>query len=99
MSPTAGTTSERVGEILLARSEDLVATSPADVVVGDLVAWREISDGVWHVRPVIERRDGEHDPKWGCRKHEILVAAGPDEDSFYGQPEKLPLLVVAKEQR
>ncbi|WP_431881679.1 hypothetical protein [Micromonospora chalcea] len=94
MSPTAATTSERAGEILLARSEDLVPTSPADVVVGDLVAWREISEGIWHVRPVIERRDGEHDPMWGCAKHVILVAAGPDEDGSYGQPETVPLPIV-----
>lgn len=81
------------------RTADLVPVSPAKVVEGDLVAMHDNGDGTWTVRPVIARRDGEHDPKWRCRKHEILVDAGPDEDGFFGQPDVLPMLIVSRELR
>lgn len=79
------------------RAGDLVRVSPAEIVVGDLVARRDNGDGTWTVQEVLKTSDGEHDPKWHCCKREILVATEPDEDGFFGQPDVLLMQIVNRE--
>lgn len=96
MSPALAATQATAAPLTVARAADLQPVSPADVRVGDLVARREISEGLWAVQSVISHREGDHDPLWRCRRYEILVESDQDEDGFFGQPEKLPLWIVKR---